>query len=74
MSFWTRLAEVLAKSYDVLKPGGRLVTIAGQPDEELAREKGITASMVKMSANVEQLAAIANLVSEGKVCGNIYII
>lgn len=59
--------DVLAKSYDVLKPGGRLVTIAGQSDEELAREKGITASMVMMATNVEQLATIANLVSEGKV-------
>ncbi|WP_268802138.1 MULTISPECIES: zinc-binding dehydrogenase [unclassified Paenibacillus] len=59
--------DVLARSYEVLKPEGRLVTITGQPDLELARGKGITAYRVRMETNTEQLAAIADLVSIGSV-------
>ena len=59
--------DVLGSSYDVVKQGGRLVTIAGQPDASRAQEKGITALYVNSSPDVEQLNAIAQLASEGKV-------
>lgn len=55
------------KSYDVLKEGGRLVTLVGEPDEELAKEKGITVTYVNSKANVEQLAIIGDLAAQGKV-------
>lgn len=56
----------LEKSYHVLNQGGRLITIAGQPNDELAKEKDITVTFVNSAINVEQLATIGNLVSEGK--------
>lgn len=59
--------EILEKSYDVLKQGGRLVSVAGQPDEKLAEEKGITVKYQNTKTNVEQLEKIMELVSEGTV-------
>lgn len=59
--------EIQEKSYDVLKPGGRLVSIAGKPDKELAEEKGVTAMYLNSSTKVDQLEKIMGLVSEGKV-------
>lgn len=34
-------AKTLEKSLDVLKPGGKLVSISGPPDPDFAREKGL---------------------------------
>lgn len=59
--------EILEKSYDVLKTGGRLVSIAGKPDKEVAEEKGVTAMYLNSSTKVDQLEKIIELVSEGKV-------
>src|SRR5699024_9232627 len=55
------------RSYDVLIPGGRLVTIAGKPDKEAAEEKGVTAISLNSRTKIEQLEKIIELVSEGKV-------
>ena len=35
--------DTLARSYGVVRPGGRLVTLVGKAEEELARECGIEA-------------------------------
>lgn len=59
--------EIQEKSYDVLKPGGRLVSVAGKPDKEAAEEKDITAMHLNSSTKVDQLEKIIELVSEGKV-------
>lgn len=59
--------EIQEKSYDVLKPGGRLVSVAGKPDKEAAEEKGVTAMYLNSSTKVDQLEKIIELVSEGKV-------
>lgn len=59
--------DVLEKSYDILKQGGRLITIAGQPNEELAQERNIIATYINSSVNVEQLARVGGLVSEGTI-------
>ena len=59
--------EILEKSYDVLKPGGRLVSVAGKPDEALAEDKGITVKYQNTKTKVEQLEKIMDLVSKGQV-------
>lgn len=59
--------EIQEKSYDVLKPGTRLVSIAGKPDKEAAEEKGVTAMSLNSRTKIEQLEKIIELVSEGKV-------
>lgn len=59
--------DTLAKSYSVLKKGGRLVTIAGDIDEDLAKSKDITANSLWLRPNGKQLTELVNLVSEGVV-------
>src|SRR5699024_10512026 len=59
--------EIQEKSYDVLKPGGRLVSIAGKPDKEAAEKKGVTAMYLNSSTKVDRLEKIMELVSKGKV-------
>jgi NADPH:quinone reductase-like Zn-dependent oxidoreductase len=50
-----------------LREGGLLVTIAGVPPEEAARERGVRAELLVMSPSSEQLARIAELVAGGDV-------
>ncbi|MQS52798.1 NADP-dependent oxidoreductase [Companilactobacillus mishanensis] len=59
--------DTLTKSFDIIKPGGRLVTISGQIDEALAKEKQVEAESMWLIPNGEQLTELVNLVSEGAV-------
>ncbi|HTO05141.1 MAG TPA: NADP-dependent oxidoreductase [Opitutus sp.] len=59
--------DVLTKSYDVLVPGGRLVTISSAPDASLAAKRGITASFFVTPEGGAHLAQIVKLVEEGRV-------
>lgn len=60
-------SETLAKSYGVLKNGGRLVTIAGGIDEKLASAKNIDANGIWLHPNGKQLTELVELVSRGVV-------
>src|SRR5699024_10240760 len=53
-----RGGEIQEKSYDVLKPGTRLVSIAGKPDKEAAEEQGVTAMSLNTRTKIEQLEKI----------------
>lgn len=59
--------DVLDKSFDVLKNGGKLVSIAGQPDKEKAEKKDIVVDSLWLKENGKQLAEIAELLENGKV-------
>lgn len=59
--------DALDKSYGILKSGGRLVTIAGEPNEALAKENDVTVTYLNTEDNAEQLAAIIQLLSEEKI-------
>ena len=59
--------DVLDKSWAVLKPGGILVTIAGRPSEEIAREHGVRATSIQGHADAARLRQIAKLVDDGSV-------
>jgi NADPH:quinone reductase-like Zn-dependent oxidoreductase len=50
-----------------VRDGGVLVTIAGAPPEQAARERGVRAELLVMSPSSEQLAQIAELVAAGDV-------
>ena len=50
-----------------MREGGILVTIAGDPHEDAARERGVRAELLVMSPESEQLARIAGLVADGDV-------
>lgn len=58
---------VLERSLAVLKPGGILVTVAGQPDATAAAARGVRASFVMAQANGAELSEIARLIDAGKV-------
>ncbi len=59
--------EVLEKSYAVLKKGGRLVSVARRPDQEIAKEKDIRAHYLNSKIKIEQLEELVALVSKGKL-------
>ena len=57
--------DILNQSFHVLKPGGRLVTIAGQPDPALSEKHQVTASSYWLTPNGKQLAEIGELLEKG---------
>lgn len=59
--------ETNAKSYAVLKPGGRLVSMVAPPNEELAKKYSIEYTMQGTRATSERLNAIAGLVDSGVI-------
>lgn len=59
--------EVLERSWPVLKKGGILVTIAGQPSEEAAAAHGVRATAVQGSADRTRLDELARLIDDGAI-------
>ena len=54
--------ETLDRSFDVLRPGGRLVTLQAPPDPERARAAGVDATFFIVTPDRDELARIAGLV------------
>lgn len=65
--FDTLGGEIQNKSYEVLKEGGRLVSIAGVPDEQTAKAHDVKASFVFMDQNGEELAKIGEWLDSGYI-------
>lgn len=59
--------DVLERSYNVLKRGGRLVSVAGRPDQERAKKMGITVSYLNSKIKIDQLEELVELVSTGEL-------
>ncbi len=59
--------EAMNKLFTILKQGGVFVTLAGQPDQEIAKEHGITAMSQMTEVSIEQLSKLAQLVDSGKL-------
>jgi NADPH:quinone reductase-like Zn-dependent oxidoreductase len=59
--------ETNKKSYAVLKPGGALVSMVAQPDEELAAKYKVNYTAQFTRTTTERLKAIAKLVDEGSI-------
>lgn len=64
--FDTMGGDVQADSFKVLKENGRLISIVGQPDEELAKTVAVAES-IWLKPDGKQLQEIADLMAEGKV-------
>jgi NADPH:quinone reductase-like Zn-dependent oxidoreductase len=60
-------AATLASSLKAVKDGGTLVTIAGQPDEQQAREKHVQVKGFSAQVSTEVLDIFAQLIREGKL-------
>ncbi|UOR12085.1 NADP-dependent oxidoreductase [Halobacillus amylolyticus] len=69
--FDTLAGDIQTQSYDVLKEEGILVSIAGQPDQELAKAKKVKAGYVFLEPDGEQLAKIGELIEQGKIRANV---
>lgn len=59
--------EVLDKSFKVLKKGGKLISIAGQPSAEKAAQHEVKASDYWLEPSGEQLKKLANLFVSGEL-------
>ena len=59
--------DVQRRSYDVLKKGGRLVSIVNVPSDEEARRYGVEAAHVFVTPDGEQLRRIGALLESGAV-------
>jgi NADPH:quinone reductase-like Zn-dependent oxidoreductase len=59
--------EIQDRSFAVLKPGGRLVSTLRQPDEDKLRQYHVRGTNYMTQPNGAQLAAIAELIEQGKV-------
>ncbi len=59
--------DTLERSFEVVKPGGRVVSIKGEAPDGLADAKGVTFEQFFMSPDGSQLAEIAALIHSGDV-------
>ena len=59
--------ESLDRSYKVLKPGGKLISIVAEPSKEAADKAGITAVRFRMHPDAARLADIATLFDAGRL-------
>ena len=59
--------EVQSNSYKVLKPKGKLVSIAQPPSEEEAGEHQVNAGFLWLEPNGEQLKHLADMYFDGKI-------
>ncbi|MEO5833870.1 MAG: NADP-dependent oxidoreductase [Nakamurella sp.] len=57
----------LERSFAVLKPGGRLVTLQAPPSAELAQRHGVTATFFVVAPDRDQLATLAGMVDAGRL-------
>jgi len=69
--FDTLGGDIQTQSYDVLKEDGKLVSIASQPDQELAQARKVKAGFVFLEPDGEQLAKIGEMIEQGKIRANV---
>jgi NADPH:quinone reductase-like Zn-dependent oxidoreductase len=67
VAFDTVGGETTASLLPAVREGGIVVTIAGAPPEEQARQRGVRAELLVMSPTAEQLARVVELVAAGEV-------
>ena len=65
--FDTLGGDVQAKSWQTLKRGGRLVSIANPPDAKIAEQHGVTPFFCFVQPNATQLTELAKLIDDGKI-------
>jgi NADPH:quinone reductase-like Zn-dependent oxidoreductase len=63
----TMAGEVQRKSFDVLRPGGILVSILTPPDADLAAERKVRTGYFFLQPDGKKLAKLGELVEQGKV-------
>ena len=59
--------ETLVRSFEVLKKGGRMISVKNQDNDNLAEKYGVHFEWFFMSPDGKMLAELAKLVSDGTV-------
>jgi NADPH:quinone reductase-like Zn-dependent oxidoreductase len=59
--------ETQTRSFQVLRPGGRLISAVSQPDQDRARSYGVTAAFFLVEVTTERLRTIAELIDRGEL-------
>lgn len=59
--------ETTNKSFEILKKGGILVSMVGQPDKDLAEKYGVTAISQNTNGNRDLLHRLTELIESGKI-------
>lgn len=59
--------DIQTRSWEILKPNGILISTLGQPDAQIAAQKGVRAAMVMLQPQESILTKIASLLDSGKL-------
>ena len=59
--------ETLARSYDVVKKGGIVMSLVARPDPVELEKRGIRGAAISVHPDAEDLAEIARLIDSGKI-------
>src|ERR1700744_1575653 len=59
--------EVQLRSFRILRPGGKLISAVSKPDQDRAKQHGITAAFFLVDVTTERLRAIAKLIDGGEL-------
>jgi NADPH:quinone reductase-like Zn-dependent oxidoreductase len=59
--------ETLARSFQVLRPGGKLISAVSQPDQDRAKHHSVHAAFFLVEVNTERLRRIAELIDRGEL-------
>jgi NADPH:quinone reductase-like Zn-dependent oxidoreductase len=59
--------DTLARSYDVVKKGGIVMSLVAQPDPVELKKRGIRGASISSHPDAEDLAEIAQLIDAGKI-------
>jgi len=55
------------RSFQVLRPGGKLISAVSQPDQHRAKYHGVTAAFFLVEVTTERLRTIAELIDRGEL-------
>ena len=59
--------ETQTRSFQVLRPGGRLISAVSQPDQDRAKRHGVHAAFFLVDVTTERLRRIAELIDRGEL-------
>jgi NADPH:quinone reductase-like Zn-dependent oxidoreductase len=59
--------ETQMRSFQVLRPGGKLISAVSQPDQDRAKHHGVTATFFLVEVTTERLRTVADLIDHGEL-------
>jgi NADPH:quinone reductase-like Zn-dependent oxidoreductase len=63
--------ETQARSFQILRRGGKLISAVSRPDQDLAKRHGVEATFFLVNVTSQYLTEIARLVDDGKLRTNV---